>query len=463
MLVKVKTRVPIPKRPAHERIKDFNEVVLGYDEKQAIEEASRCLQCPNKPCVNGCPIGVDIPKFIKFVKEGKFEEAFKVLIEKCPVPAITGRVCPQEKQCEGKCTLAKVGQPIAIGALARFVADWAYAHGIEKEVKPSKESKIRAKIAVVGSGPSGIVAASDLARLGHEVTIFEALHKPGGVLVYGIPEFRLPKRIVEKELGYLEQLGVNIELGVIVGRTVTMEQLLDEYDSVFIAAGAGHPKFLNIPGENLNYIYTANEFLTRINLMKAYLFPKYGTPIHIGKRVGVIGAGNTAMDVARVALRLGAEEVCILYRRTRKEMPARLEEIINAEEEGVKFLFLVQPVEFLGTNEVKAVKLMKMKLGAPDETGRPRPIPTDEFMELSFDTMVNAIGFHPNPLIPKTTPAIKTDSKGRIIVDENGRTTLKRVYAGGDIVVGEGTVIEAMGWGRRVAFAIHKDLASFKL
>ena len=463
MLVKVKTRVPIPKRPAHERIKDFNEVVLGYDEKQAIEEASRCLQCPNKPCVNGCPIGVDIPKFIKFVKEGKFEEAFKVLIEKCPVPAITGRVCPQEKQCEGKCTLAKVGQPIAIGALARFVADWAYAHGIEKEVKPSKESKIRAKIAVVGSGPSGIVAASDLARLGHEVTIFEAFHKPGGVLVYGIPEFRLPKRIVEKELGYLEQLGVNIELGVIVGRTVTMEQLLDEYDSVFIAAGAGHPKFLNIPGENLNYIYTANEFLTRINLMKAYLFPKYGTPIHIGKRVGVIGAGNTAMDVARVALRLGAEEVCILYRRTRKEMPARLEEIINAEEEGVKFLFLVQPVEFLGTNEVKAVKLMKMKLGAPDETGRPRPIPTDEFMELSFDTMVNAIGFHPNPLIPKTTPAIKTDSKGRIIVDENGRTTLKRVYAGGDIVVGEGTVIEAMGWGRRVAFAIHKDLASFKL
>jgi len=463
MLVKVKTRVPIPKRPAHERIKDFNEVVLGYDEKQAIEEASRCLQCPNKPCVNGCPIGVDIPKFIKFVKEGKFEEAFKVLIEKCPVPAITGRVCPQEKQCEGKCTLAKVGQPIAIGALARFVADWAYAHGIEKEVKPSKESKIRAKIAVVGSGPSGIVAASDLARLGHEVTIFEAFHKPGGVLVYGIPEFRLPKRIVEKELGYLEQLGVNIELGVIVGRTVTMEQLLDEYDSVFIAAGAGHPKFLNIPGENLNYIYTANEFLTRINLMKAYLFPKYGTPIHIGKRVGVIGAGNTAMDVARVALRLGAEEVCILYRRTRKEMPARLEEIINAEEEGVKFLFLVQPVEFLGTNEVKAVRLMKMKLGAPDETGRPRPIPTDEFMELSFDTMVNAIGFHPNPLIPKTTPAIKTDSKGRIIVDENGRTTLKRVYAGGDIVVGEGTVIEAMGWGRRVAFAIHKDLASFKL
>ncbi len=456
-MVKVKPRIPIPKRSAEERIRDFNEVVIGYDEKQAIEEASRCLQCPSKPCVKGCPIGVDVPRFIKLIRERKFEEAYKVLIEKCPVPAITGRVCPQERQCEGACTLAKLGQPIAIGALERFIADWAYEKGIEKP-KVQEIMMKRRKIAVIGSGPSGIVVASDLARLGYEVTIFEALHKPGGVLTYGIPEFRLPKKIVQRELEYLRELGVVIELGVIVGRTITLNQLLDEYDAVFIGAGAGHPRFLHIPGENLNYIYSANEFLTRINLMNAYLFPEYDTPIHVGKRVAVIGAGNTAMDAARTALRLGASEVYILYRRTRKEMPARHEEIINAEEEGAKFVFLVQPIEFKGTGKVSEVKLMKMKLGEPDETGRPRPIPTGETMEFPVDTVVNAIGFYPNPLIPRTTPELKIDRKGRIIVDEHGRTSIKRVYAGGDIVIGEGTVIEAMGWGRRTALTIKKDL-----
>ncbi len=458
---KIKSRVLIPKREPLERLKDFNEVALGYSEKEALEEASRCIQCPSKPCVQGCPVEIDIPRFIKLIRERRYEEAYKVIKDKCPIPAITGRVCPQEKQCEKLCTLAKFGKPIAIGALERFVADWAREKGVYIEVRNSNFNSKNGKIAVIGSGPAGIVVASDLLRLGYEVTIFEALHVPGGVLTYGIPEFRLPKRIVNDEIKCLVESGVNIELGFIVGKTITIYDLLKEFNAIFIGTGAGHPRFLEIPGENLSYIYTANEFLTRINLMKAYLFPYYDTPIRKGKYVAVIGGGNTAMDAARSALRLGAEKVFVLYRRTKSEMPARREEIANAEEEGVEFIFLVQPIEFIGNSlgAVSEIKLMKMRLGEPDETGRPKPIPTDETISIQVDVVINAIGFHPNPLVPMTTPEIKVDKRGRIIVDKEGRTTMPKVYAGGDIVVGEGTVIEAMGWGRIAARTIDRDMS----
>lgn len=458
-MAKVKPRVKIPKRPPEERIKDFNEVALTLSEEQAISEASRCLQCKNPTCVKGCPVGIEIPKFIKYVKEGEFEKAYRVLKEKCPIPAITGRVCPQEKQCEKGCVLAKLGQPIAIGALERFVADWAREHGIEEELPEAKPTG--KKVAVVGSGPASIVVAADLAKLGYEVNVFEALHIPGGVLVYGIPEYRLPKYIVRGEIDYLRKLGVSFDFGILVGRTIAMSELLEDYDAVFVGTGAGHPRLLRVPGENYNYIYTANEFLVRINLMRAFMFPEYDTPVHVGERVAVIGAGNTAMDAARTALRMGAKEVYILYRRTEAEMPARREEIENAKEEGIKFVFLVQPVEFFGdkNGNVTAVKLMKMKLGPPDQSGRPRPIPTGETVTFEADTIINAIGFVPNPIVPRTTPGLKVDKRGRIIVDEEGRTSLGRVYAGGDIVIGEGTVIEAMGWGRIASKAIHKDLS----
>ena len=457
---KVRPREPMPKRPPEERVKDFKEVALGYSERQAVKEASRCLMCPTKPCVKGCPVKIDIPKFIKFIRERRFEEAYKVIKEKCPIPAITGRVCPQEVQCEKTCTLAKLGQPIAIGALERFVADWARENGVEDRVPPRHGNK-EGKIAVVGSGPAGIVVAADLVKLGYDVTVFEALHIPGGVLVYGIPEYRLPKEIVLREIDYLEELGVNIELGIVVGKTVSLDEILETYDAVFLGTGAGHPRFLNIPGENYSYIYTANEFLTRINLMRAFLFPEYDTPLHKGKHVAVIGGGNTAMDAARSALRLGAKEVTIIYRRTRKEMPARAEEIENAEEEGIRFLFLAQPVEFLSNNgsSVSGIRLMKMKLGPPDKSGRPCPLPTNKtFILDNIDMVINAIGFYPNPLIPRSNQKLKTDKKGRVIVDNHGRTSIRGVYAGGDIVIGEGTVIEAMGWGRKASEAIHVDL-----
>jgi|UniRef100_A0A7J2U1S1 glutamate synthase (NADPH/NADH) small chain len=452
-------RIAMPKRSPEERIRDFNEVALGYDEQMAVKEASRCIQCPEAPCIKGCPVGINIPKFIKFIRERKFEEAYRVVKEGSPIPAITGRVCPQEKQCEKYCTLAKLGQPIAIGALERFVADWAKERGVHVDLQ--QIDKRSERVAVIGSGPAGIVFATDLAKLGYDVTVFEALHEAGGVLVYGIPEFRLPKKIVREELAYMKDLGIDIELGIVVGKTVSIHELLEEYHAIFIATGAGHPRMLGVPGENLNYIYTANEFLTRVNLMKAYLFPEYDTPIHRGRRVAVIGGGNTAMDAARAALRLGAEEVYVLYRRTREEMPARREEIDNAEEEGVKFIFLVQPTGFKGDSQgnVSDVLLMKMALGEPDESGRPRPIPTGETTDIQVDVVINAIGFHPNPVIPMTTPEIRTDNRGRIVVDSDGRTSMRRVYAGGDIVVGEGTVIEAMGWGRKAALAVHKDLA----
>ena len=457
----IRRRVEMPKLPVEERTRSFKEVALGLTEEQAVQEAKRCLQCPHHPCTSGCPVGIDIPKFIKMIAERNFREAYRIIKEKNAIPAITGRVCPQEVQCEMKCTLARMGEPIAIGALERFVADWAIREGIiEEEIV--KEDSNGMNVAVVGSGPAGITVAADLAKLGYDVTVFEALHKPGGVLVYGIPEFRLPKRIVELEINYLKRLGVEIKTNIIIGRTYTIEELLKEkFDAVFIGTGAGMPKFLNIPGENLVNIYTANEFLTRINLMKAYLFPEYDTPIKVGRRVGVIGGGNVAMDAARTALRLGAEEVYIIYRRTEREMPARRDEVINAKEEGVKFQLLTQPVKFIGDeNEIlRGIQCIKMKLGEPDATGRRRPIPIpgSEF-NFEVDTAIVAIGCHVNPLIQRTTPQLKTNKWGCIIVDDWGRTSMKRIYAGGDVALGEATVIQAMGTGRKASTAIHQDL-----
>lgn len=463
MSSKIKPRMAMPKRSAEERVKDFNEVALGFNEEQALYEAERCLQCPQRPCEKACPVGVPIPEFIKLVKERKFEEAFWKIKEKNRIPAITGRVCPQETLCEKACILAKVGQPIAIGALERFVADWGIRHGLIKEAKKGEEG--RGKVAVIGSGPAGMTVAGELAARGYDVTMFEALHKPGGVQVYGIPEFRLPKKIVEYEVEYLLKLGVDIQTGVPVGRTYTIKDLFDDgYRAVFIGTGAGTPKFLGLPGENLSYIYSANEFLTRINLMKAYLFPLYPTPVRVGERVAVIGAGNTAMDAARTALRKGAKQVTIVYRRTKAEMPARKEEVDNAIEEGVQFMFLTAPKRFIGDERghVKQIECLRMELGEPDETGRRRPIPVpgSEFM-LDADTVVIAIGARPNPLIQMTTPGLKVDEReGTILVDENFQTSIKGVYAAGDVVLGEATVIEAMGTGQKAALAMHRYLSS---
>ncbi len=453
---------PMPEQDPNERIKNFNEVPLGYDERTAIEEAKRCLECKPKEgqkiCVDGCPVGVDIPRFIRCIKEGKFDEAIKVIKEKNSLPAICGRVCPYENQCEGFCTLGKKFEPVAIGRLERFVADYERERGYVVK-KPEPKGK---KVAVVGSGPAGLTVAADLAKLGYGVTIFEALHAPGGVLVYGIPEFRLPKRIVQAEVDYVKALGVEIKTDVVVGKTVTMEELLEEFDAVFVGTGAGLPKFMGVPGENLNGIYSANEFLTRINLMKAYEFPEYHTPIWVGKRVATIGAGNVSMDCARNALRLGAEESIIVYRRSEAEMPARKEEIEHAKEEGVKFMFLTLPKRYLGDEHgwVKKMECIRMKLGEPDASGRrrPVPIPGSEF-ELEVDTVVVAIGQSPNPLLPRSTPGLKTTKWGTIMVDEEGRTSLERVWAAGDIATGEATVILAMGGGKKAAASIHRYLS----
>ncbi len=454
---KVGKRVQIRTRPPEERRRDFNEVELTLEPEEAMKEASRDIKYCVAPCTRGCPVGVEVPKFLKLTAEGNFKEAYLTLIQRTPVPSITGRVCQQEVQCEGSCVLRRAGEPIAVGAVERFVGDWALENNIEVPVSAEKKHK---RVAVVGSGPAGIVVASDLARLGYDVTMFEAYHVPGGVLAYGIPEFRLPKRILNKEFDRLRSLGVDIQLGVVVGTTYTLKELLQDYNAVFLGVGAGRPMFLNVPGENYAGIYTANEFLTRVNLMKAYMFPEYDTPIHLGKRVAVIGAGNTAMDAARSALRLGSE-VYIVYRRGRQEMTARAVEIEHAEEEGVKFMFWAAPAEFLssdGTN-VSAIRIMKLKPGEPDRSGRPRPVPTGETFDFEVDTVITAIGFYPNPLIPSHTPELKVDEKGRVVVDMEGRTSIPGVYAGGDIVTGESTVIEAMGWGRRVARAIDHDLS----
>jgi len=457
---RMKTKHPMPEQSPSERVKNFNEVPFGYDKETAIREAHRCLQCKEPTCMEGCPVEVDIPAFIKLICEEDFDGAVKKLKEKNNLPAICGRVCPQESQCEKLCKQGKNKEPVAIGRLERFIADYERQKGYTKPELPPPSGK---KVAVVGSGPSGLTCAADLAKMGHEVVIYESFHASGGVLVYGIPEFRLPKAIVKQEVDYVCSLGVEIKNDVVVGKTITIDELFDEmgYDAVYVATGAGLPQFLNIPGENLNGVYSANEFLTRVNLMKAYLFPEYDTPVKIGKRVAVVGAGNVAMDSARTALRLGAEKVYIVYRRSEKEMPARAEEVHHAKEEGVEFHLLNNPVRILGNDQgwVTGMECVSMQLGEPDESGRRRPIPIEGSEHLfEVDVVVIAIGQSPNPLVPQTTEGLKTGRRGIIIADENGATPRKGVFAGGDIVSGAATVINAMGAGKVAARAIDRYL-----
>jgi glutamate synthase (NADPH/NADH) small chain len=445
-------KTPMREQPASERIHNFSEVPFGYSEEEAIAEARRCLVCKKPSCIGGCPVEIDIPGFVSRIAEGDFKGAIRVMKQKNCLPAVCGRVCPQEDQCEKVCVLTRKQEPVGIGRLERFIADWEARQGPpEIPALPPKNGK---KIAVVGSGPAGITVAGDMVQLGYEVTMFEALHKAGGVLVYGIPEFRLPKAIVQREVDYVTALGVKLVVDFVVGRTMTIDELQQEFDAVFIGTGAGLPWFMNIPGENLNGIYSANEYLTRSNLMKAYLFPKYDTPIVRGKRVAVVGGGNVAMDSARTALRLGAEKSMIIYRRSKTEMPARIEEIHHAEEEGIEFHLLTLPTKYLGEDGwVKQMECLRMELGEPDASGRRRPVPVkgSEYL-VPVDTVVCAIGQSPNPLIPQTTPGLQVAKHGNIIADEkNGRTTKRGVFAGGDIVTGAATVILAMGAGRLAA------------
>ena len=454
------TKLPAREQAPEVRRRNFEEVSQGYDEAMAREEATRCIDCKNPACMTGCPVGVHIPDFIRHVKEGEFEQAYETIRLTNNLPAICGRVCPQETQCESKCVRGVKGDPVGIGRLERFCADYAMQHASTKTERPAPNGH---RVAVVGSGPSGLTCAGDLAKLGYDVTIFEALHTPGGVLVYGIPEFRLPKRLVREEIATVEALGVKIETDVVVGRSVSLEELFDEgYEAVFVGSGAGLPRFQGIPGENLNGVYSANEFLTRINLMKAYAFPETDTPVRVGKRVAVVGGGNVAMDAARSALRLGADEVSIVYRRSEKEMPARLEEVHHAKEEGVNFRMLTNPTAIHGdeNGSVRAMTCVEMELGEPDASGRRRPVAKQgsEF-DLDVDTVVIAIGNSPNPLIRNTTPGLETQKWGGIIVDENGATSLENVYAGGDAVTGAATVILAMGAGKTAAKAIHEKLS----
>lgn len=455
-------RQPMPEQPPEQRITNFDEVPLGYTPEQAIAEAGRCMQCKKPVCVTGCPVAVDIPGFIALVKEGKFAEAARKIKETNVLPAVCGRVCPQEDQCEALCVLGKKGEPVAIGRLERFVADYEREHNLME--KPRTAPPTGKRVAIVGSGPAGLTCAADLARLGHDVTIFEALHEMGGVLVYGIPEFRLPKRILKVEVEALRDLGVKLETSAVIGKLDTIEDLMKQegFDAVFIGTGAGLPMFMGIPGENLLGVYSANEFLTRSNLMRAYEFGHSDTPIARGKRVMVVGGGNVAMDAARTARRLGAERVILSYRRSRDEMPARKEEIHHAEEEGIEFHLLTAPVEFLGdeNGRLRAAMVQKMELGEPDDSGRrrPVPIPGSEYEE-PIDVAVIAIGAGANPLISSTTPGLQVNRKGYIVTDEKtGATSIPGVYAGGDIVTGSATVILAMGAGRTAAAAIHEYL-----
>jgi len=452
-------RIAVPEQDPQVRIHNFNEVALGYTFELAKEEASRCIQCPPNfaPCVKGCPVNVNIPGFIKKILEDDIKGALDIIHQTNSLPGITGRVCPQEEQCEMNCVMGKLGDKINIGKLERFVADYAREHGIMPETEMAPKNGKR--IAIVGSGPAGLTAAADLIKMGYDVTVFEALHEPGGVLIYGIPEFRLPKEIVKYEVKYLKMLGAKIETNVVIGKTKSLYDLSKEYDAVFLGTGAGTPKFLNLPGVNCKGIYSANEFLTRINLMKAYKFPEYDTPIRVGKRLAVIGAGNVAMDAARSALRIGFEEVYILYRRTREYMTAREEEIAHAEEEGVKFMFLVSPVAFIGDEDcnVKVVKLIMNRLGEPDSSGRrrPEPIPGTEF-GLEVDAVVFAIGQKPNKILYQEVPELEVTRWGTLVVDNNYRTTMPGVFAGGDAIRGESTVVLAMGDGKRAAKAIDE-------
>lgn len=462
----MKERMKIPKQPMPEqepgkRVRNFYEVPLGYTPEAAMEEAKRCIQCKKPLCVGGCPVNIDIPWFLRLIAEGKFVEAARKIKETNGLPAVCGRVCPQEDQCEKVCVIGKKNEPVSIGRLERFAADYEREHG---EVSiPTIPKWTGKKVAVVGAGPAGLTVAGDLVKKGHKVTVFEALHTPGGVLVYGIPEFRLPKKIVEAEVEYLKRMGVDIRTNAVVGKIDTIEELLDgDYDAVFIGTGAGLPNFMNIPGENLIGVYSANEYLTRLNLMKSYQFPEFDTPVIKGKNVCVIGGGNTAMDAARTALRLGPDSVSIVYRRSREEMPARVEEVHHGEEEGLKFQLLTNPVRFIGDDDgrLKAVECIRMELGEPDESGRRRPQPVEgsEF-EIPAEVAVISIGNGANPLIQQTTPDLKVNKWGNITIDQDtGRTSKKGVFSGGDIVRGGATVILAMGDGRRAADSIDEYL-----
>ena len=458
----------MPTQAPEVRAHNFSEVALGYDQETAVAEANRCLNCKNRPCVSGCPVNIHIPEFIAKVKEGDFEGAYQIINQTSSLPAVCGRVCPQESQCEKYCTLAKKFEAVGIGRLERFVADWHNAHATEKAQAPASNGH---KVAIVGSGPSGLTCAGDLAKNGYKVSVFEALHTAGGVLVYGIPEFRLPKTIVAKEVETLKDLGVDVETNVIIGKTLTIDELFEMgYEAVFIGSGAGLPNFMNIPGESLKGVYSANEFLTRSNLMKAYKEdPK--TPIMKGGKVAVVGGGNVAMDAARTALRLGAEKVYIVYRRSMEELPARKEEVEHAQEEGIDFRLLHNPVEILGYNNpddprdpkngfVTGIRCVKMELGEPDASGRRRPvaIPGSEF-ELDVTAVIIAIGTSPNPLIKSTTKGLEVNNRGGIIINEEGLTSREGVYAGGDAVTGAATVISAMGAGKVAAKAIDEYLS----
>ncbi|CCX85954.1 glutamate synthase (NADPH) homotetrameric [Clostridium sp. CAG:590] len=454
------TKVAMPEQDPNVRNKNFSEVALGYTKEMAMEEAGRCLNCKHKPCMNGCPVNVPIPGFIEKVAEGDFDAAYEIITSENALPAICGRVCPQENQCEGKCVRGIKGEPVAIGRLERFVADYHMANAKPVEAKIEKNGK---RVAVVGSGPSGITCAGELIKKGYDVTVFEALHKAGGVLSYGIPEFRLPKDLVAKEIETVEKLGVDIETNVIVGRSVTIDELMEQgYGAVFVGSGAGLPRFLNIPGENLLGVYSANEFLTRVNLMKAYKFPDTPTPIKVGKKVAVVGAGNVAMDAARTAKRLGAEEVYIVYRRSEEELPARKEEVHHAKEEGIIFKLLNNPCAIHGEDGwVTGIEVVKQELGEPDASGRRSPVPVEgSNYVIDVDTVVIAIGQSPNPLIRQTTPGLETQKWGGIIVEEDTMKTSKDgVYAGGDTVTGAATVILAMGAGKKAAKAIDEYLS----
>ena len=453
-------KTSMPEQPPAERIKNFNEVPYGYTAEQAMAEARRCLECARAECMNGCPVNVQIPAFLKLVAAGDFRGAINLVKDTNSLPAITGRVCPQEQQCEKVCALAKRFEPVAIGRLERFAADWE-AEQDEAPI-PRLPPPTGKKVAVVGSGPAGLTVAADLVKMGHHVTIFEALHEPGGVLVYGIPEFRLPKAVVRREVEYVCRLGAKLVKDFVVGNSATLDELLEEYDAIFLGSGAGLPWFLGIPGENLSGVYSANEYLTRANLMKAYRFPEYDTPIARGRNVITIGGGNVAMDSSRTALRLGAQESIIVYRRSREEMPARAEEIHHAEEEGVQFKLLATPLAIHGDDKgrVKELECIQNRLGEPDASGRRRPVPIEgSNFRIPADTVIIAIGQSPSPLIPKTTPDLKTAKDGIVVIDaETGKTSKKAVFAGGDVATGGATVILAMGQGKKAAKAIDEYL-----